>query len=99
PPDDLPSGVYAFYLLCDGGEDKVPFFVTARPGDERAPVAVLMPTLSYQVYANSSSSIIPTPTRRWRSRRRRSDDDADRPRPSARRQAPRAGTGRPRPVR
>ena len=39
------------------------------------------------------------PIRRWRSRRRRSDDHAGRSRSSARRQAPRAGTGRPCPVR
>jgi N,N-dimethylformamidase len=55
PPDDLPSGVYAFRLICEGAEDRVPFFVTTRPGHERAPVAVLMPTLSYQAYANISA--------------------------------------------
>lgn len=55
PPEDLASGVYAFRLICEGVEDRVPFFVTARPGHQRAPVAVLIPTLSYQVYANVAS--------------------------------------------
>lgn len=52
PPSDLPSGVYAFRLISAEGEDRVPFFVTAVPGRESAPLAVLMPTLSYQVYAD-----------------------------------------------
>jgi N,N-dimethylformamidase len=55
-PESLPSGVYAFRLIGDSDEDRVPFVVTARPGNERAPVAVLIPTLSYQVYANVAAN-------------------------------------------
>jgi N,N-dimethylformamidase len=55
-PGELRSGVYAARLEADGAEDYVPFFV--RPPRDRAtaPVAVLMPTVSYVVYANEHLS-------------------------------------------
>ncbi|MEQ5843776.1 hypothetical protein N0A02_30415 [Paraburkholderia acidicola] len=51
-PAGLSSGIYAFRLMCDGGEDYIPFFVTPELGAEKTTVAVLLPTFSYQVYAN-----------------------------------------------
>ncbi|MFM0154990.1 MULTISPECIES: N,N-dimethylformamidase beta subunit family domain-containing protein [Paraburkholderia] len=51
-PVDLPSGIYAFKLICDEGEDYIPFFVSPAVGEEKTKVAVLLPTFSYQVYAN-----------------------------------------------
>jgi N,N-dimethylformamidase len=55
-PEDLRSGVYAARLTAGGAEDYVPFFV--RPPRDRAtaPVALLMPTVSYVVYANEHLS-------------------------------------------
>jgi len=51
-PDDLPSGCYAVHVEQDEKEDYIPFFV--RPADSvgRAKIAVLMPTLTYLIYAN-----------------------------------------------
>ncbi len=51
-PDELQSGVYAAHLRAGDGEDYVPFFVTARPGEPRAPIALLLPTFCYLAYAN-----------------------------------------------
>jgi N,N-dimethylformamidase len=51
-PPDLRSGVYAARLRTDTGEDYVPFFVRPRPGAASAPIAVLLPTLSYLAYGN-----------------------------------------------
>lgn len=51
-PDDLRSGIYAFKLTAGDGTDYIPFVVTPAPGRAVAPVAVLVPTLSYQIYAN-----------------------------------------------
>jgi len=51
-PDTMPSGVYALALRSGDAEDRVPFFVTPRIGRPRATIAVLLPTVSYQVYAN-----------------------------------------------
>lgn len=56
-PDDLPSGVYAFWLQTAEGEDHVPFCVTPGPNAKRARVALLMPTVSALVYANSSFKV------------------------------------------
>ena len=55
-PKDLRSGVYAARLTADGSEDYVPFFV--RPPRDRAtaPIALLVPTVSYVVYANEHLS-------------------------------------------
>jgi N,N-dimethylformamidase len=51
-PRDLPSGCYAVHLVQGDREDHVPFFVRPGAGRARAPIAVLMPTLSYVVYGN-----------------------------------------------
>lgn len=51
-PDDLESGLYAAHLQADGVEDHVPFVVSRSEDSERAPLAVLVPTLTYLAYAN-----------------------------------------------
>ena len=53
-PRELPSGVYAAWLRTDDGEHEeyLPFVVRPPRGRRRAPVAVLMSTLTYQCYAN-----------------------------------------------
>ena len=53
-PADLPSGVYAAWLRTQDGahEEYLPFVVRPPRGRRRAPVAVLMSTLTYQCYAN-----------------------------------------------
>jgi len=50
-PDDLPSGLYAARLQADGDVDHVPFYVRARPGEEKK-IVFLAPTASYMAYAN-----------------------------------------------
>ncbi|WP_261570915.1 LamG domain-containing protein [Frankia gtarii] len=52
---DLPSGVYALRLRADGFEDHVPFLVGPAPGHEKS-IALLLPTASYQAYANEHLS-------------------------------------------
>ncbi len=51
-PADMRSGVYAARLRTSAGEDYIPFFVRPRPGGPAAPIAVLMPTLSYLAYGD-----------------------------------------------
>ena len=51
-PDDLTSGVYAFALSAGDLVDHVPFVVRPRPGAPTARIALLLPTLTYQVYGN-----------------------------------------------
>jgi N,N-dimethylformamidase len=51
-PESLASGIYAFELSADGLEDHVPFVVRPAPGQPRARAALLLPTLTYQVYGN-----------------------------------------------
>jgi len=51
-PDDLRSGCYAIHVEQDGKEDYIPFFVRPDAHATRAKIAVLMPTLTYLVYAN-----------------------------------------------
>lgn len=48
-PEDWPSGFYAAHIRNDAGEDYLPFFV--RPVTPSAPVALLVPTYTYQVYS------------------------------------------------
>jgi N,N-dimethylformamidase len=58
-PSDLPSGIYAVRVVGAGGcEDRIPFVVLPerRPARQRPAVAVLLPTLTYQAYANSKLS-------------------------------------------
>ncbi len=60
-PEDLPSGVYAIRLRAGEGdavdEDHLPFFVCPPAGRAGAPLAVLMPTMSYLAYANESLDV------------------------------------------
>jgi N,N-dimethylformamidase len=51
-PSDLPSGIYAFRLRADHGEDRIPFFVRPALGAPTADVALLMPSCTYLAYAN-----------------------------------------------
>ena len=51
-PEGLHSGVYAAHLRAGEAEDFVPFFVRPRRGMATAPLAVLLPTLSYLAYGN-----------------------------------------------
>ena len=51
-PADLPSGIYAFRLSGDHGEDRVPFFVRPAVGAPTARTALLMSTATYLAYAN-----------------------------------------------
>ena len=67
-PGDLPSGIYAFRVRSDAGEDRVPFFVRPAVGARTADVALLMPTATYMAYANhrmlfEGADFIPTKTR------------------------------------
>ena len=56
-PEELPSGIYAFRVRSDAGEDRVPFFVRPAPGARTADVALLMPTATYMAYANHRTLI------------------------------------------
>ena len=51
-PPDLPSGVYAARLRAGDDEDYLPFCVRPPRGAATSRIAVLMPTLTYVVYAN-----------------------------------------------
>jgi N,N-dimethylformamidase len=56
-PDDLPSGVYAMRLRCDGAEDHIPFLAAPPLRRRTAALALLMPTFSYLAYANESLDV------------------------------------------
>ncbi|WP_420626980.1 N,N-dimethylformamidase beta subunit family domain-containing protein [Candidatus Poriferisodalis sp.] len=67
-PEDIPSGIYAFRVRSDAGEDRVPFFVRPAADARTADVALLMPTATYMAYANhrmlfEGADFIPTKTR------------------------------------
>ena len=51
-PPDQPSGVYAARLRAGDDEDYLPFCVRPARGTATSRIAVLMPTLTYVVYAN-----------------------------------------------
>ncbi len=51
-PADLPSGIYAFRLRTDAGDDRIPFFVRPAAGAATADVALLMSSATYLAYAN-----------------------------------------------
>ncbi len=51
-PDDLPSGIYAAKIECDGFTDAMPFFVCPPHGTRTAKLAVLISTFTYSVYGN-----------------------------------------------
>ncbi|WP_158890995.1 N,N-dimethylformamidase beta subunit family domain-containing protein [Amycolatopsis anabasis] len=50
-PPRLDPGCYAVELSTEDGVDRVPFFVRPRPDAARAPLLLLVPTLSYLAYA------------------------------------------------
>lgn len=52
-PEDLPSGIYAVRIVSGAGQDRIPLFVMPRPGAPRPPIAFLVPTFTYQAYANA----------------------------------------------
>ena len=51
-PADLPSGIYAFRIRGDGGDDRVPFFVRPAEDKNTNDVALLMSSCTYMAYAN-----------------------------------------------
>lgn len=56
-PEDWPSGIYAFQLCSDAGdEDYVPFFVLPGLGQRSSDIAFLVPTFSYLAYGNAHFS-------------------------------------------
>lgn len=53
-PADMVSGAYALRVTFADTEDTIPFIVT--PATPKAPVAVLLPTMTYLAYANEHLS-------------------------------------------
>lgn len=51
-PDDMPSGAFGFEIRSEAGLDTLPFFVTPGKSGATAPVAFVVPLLSYLAYAN-----------------------------------------------
>ncbi len=51
-PDNLPSGIYAARISCDGAEDAIPFFVLPPKSKRTADLCVLVSTFTYVVYGN-----------------------------------------------
>lgn len=51
-PATLPSGAYGVELTADGRRDVLPLFVTPPTGVATAPLALVLPTFSYLLYAN-----------------------------------------------
>lgn len=51
-PEGLPSGVYAARLNGGGLEDHIPFIVRPPRGSAQASMLFLVPTFTYQAYAN-----------------------------------------------
>ena len=49
-PADWPSGLYALHLETAEGRDNIPFIVRAAEAGSQAPIALLLPTLTYQIY-------------------------------------------------
>lgn len=56
-PEDLASGVYAVRLYAEDDEFYVPFAVRPPKGTVTAPVALVLPTVSYMAYANNRIGI------------------------------------------
>ena len=56
-PADFKSGVYAMRLTCGTVRDMIPFFVRPRRGHPQTDVCVLIPTLTYTVYANFARGV------------------------------------------
>lgn len=53
-PEDMKPGVYAAELRSNDERRYVSFLVTAKPGRATAPVALLIPTVSYLAYSNEA---------------------------------------------
>jgi N,N-dimethylformamidase len=51
-PADLKSGIYAAHITAGELEDYIPFFVRPGQHSSKAPVAFLVPSLTYMAYAN-----------------------------------------------
>ncbi len=58
-PEQLRSGVYAARLVAGDQEDYVPFIVRPKRDQPAAPIALLLPTLTYLAYANQRIEITP----------------------------------------
>jgi N,N-dimethylformamidase len=60
-PSGLRSGVYAAKLSAGPHCDYIPFVIRPHPTGQRAPLAFLLPTVSYVAYANSGldPSVLP----------------------------------------
>jgi len=55
-PEELKSGSYVLHLVCEKGEDWLPFFVRSRRDGPHAKIAVLISTFTFQAYANFARS-------------------------------------------
>lgn len=53
PPATARSGFHIARMTAPGVQSDVPFFVSARPGEARAPVLVIAATATYMAYANT----------------------------------------------
>ena len=51
-PDNVRSGMYAARLTAGDREDVISFYVRPAAGAHPAPLAVLVPTFTYTIYAN-----------------------------------------------
>lgn len=51
-PPNLASGAYALHIKCSKGEDWLPLYVLPGETSPRSSVALLIPTFTYQAYAN-----------------------------------------------
>lgn len=51
-PRDLPSGIYAFRIETEHGDDRIPFFVRPASGAPTSDIALLMSSATYLAYAN-----------------------------------------------
>jgi len=75
-PAGLESGTYAIELTAGALRELIPFFVLPRREARPAPTAVLMPTFTYQAYANERSILEPEIERyAWVGRVFRDGDD------------------------
>lgn len=61
-PNNLRSGCYAIKITCGEYEDKIPFFVTAKPNQPAAKICVLASTFTYVIYGNHAR---PDYTEKW----------------------------------
>ena len=51
-PDNMPSGVYVMRLNCDEHADAIPIFITAKLGQPKAQLCLLVSTFTYAIYGN-----------------------------------------------